>query len=370
MFAFLSRMLLSWGPPSSCLAQPRMLHTWASVVRITPRCPSPRGRPLAALLRPRCSSPVRQWCAVPRLPQSTGPPSCRLARLRRIEYGALVVRGTPVAPVQGAVLLLPCSPPDVRVRGVGGPRSQGCSSPEGCLRGALLCPECSSPVRRWSAVPQSLQSRGPPSCHLALPRILQSGASCLHSPYAPILRLVILPLLISSSCSRPAICPQLILVLVRWWLRLLCQPRMIPSRAVPLLCSVAPVGGAAFLLRCSAPDVEVRGVGGPRSPGCPSPGGRPLAALLPPVCSSQGRRWSADPWLLQSTGPPSCRLTLPRMFQSGALVVHGPPVAPDQGASVLPPCSAPDVPVRGVRGPRPPVPYSRALSRTLQSGAS
>ena len=222
-----------------------MLQSGASVVRIAPRCSSPRGRPLAALLRPGCSSPVRQWCAVPQLCQFTGPPSCRLARLRINQYGALVVHGPPVAPVQGAALLLPCSAPDVPVRGVGGPRSPGCSSPGGCLFAALLCPGRSSLVRRWSAVPQLLQSRGPPSCRLALPWKLQSGASCLLSPYVPLLRLVFLPLLIYQLPQTSRLSP-----VDPWFGTLLAppsfQPRMFKCPDVRLPVPDAPVLGAAF----------------------------------------------------------------------------------------------------------------------------
>ena len=240
-----------------------MLQSGVSVVRIAPRCPSPWGRPLAALLRPGCSSPVRQWCAVPRLSEFMGPPSCRLARLRINQYGAFVVRSPPVAPVQGAALLLPCSPLDVPVRGVGGPRSPGCSSPGGCLFAALLCPGRSSPVRRWSAVPQLLQSRGPPSCRLALPWKLQSGASCLPSPYVPLLRVVFLPLLIYQL-------PQ-------------------TSRLSP----VDPGFGTVLAPpSCSAPDVQVPGCS-PSSPGCSCLGGHLLAALRSPGCSIPGCQWSA-----------------------------------------------------------------------------
>ena len=65
-----------------------------------------------------------------------------------------------------------------------------------------------------------------------------------------------------------------------------------------------------------------------------------------PETGQSRRRKRRAPWIGQSLGPPSCRLALPRRFQSGASV-RGPLDVQVRGAAFLPPCSVPVAPALG-----------------------
>ena len=119
---------------------------------------------------------------------------------------------------------------------------------------------------------------------------VQSGVSCLLSPFAPILGPVSLW---PPSCH-------------------LALPRIFQSSASVCCPLDVPVRGGAFLLPYSAPDAPVWGLS-PSFLVCPTP-----------VASG--------------------RLALPRMFQSIASV-RGPLDVPNLGAAFLPPYSAPVAPV-------------------------
>ena len=193
------------------------------------------------------------------------------------------------------LLVLPsCSFRDDPVPGYS-PSSPRCFSPWGRLLAALHCPARTSPWRR-SAVPWVFQPWRPPTCRSAPSRMLLSGASCVLSPYAPILGLGFLhPLWNHSICSIPAACLRLILGLVRCWLLPLCLVPDDPVRSCPSSC-----------------------------PGRSSPGGRPLVSSLCPGCSSPGAPVHVS-WMFPCRGPPSCRLTLAGMLQPVCTVARAAP---------------------------------------------